>query len=66
LCVQGAGSQGAGQRIGDEHSVMIGITQPLVRRMASSTSTISATPKAMSQSSGEVLRSVKSSPPRIR
>jgi hypothetical protein len=46
--------------------VTTGITQPLVRRMASSTSTISATPKKMSQGSGDVLRSVKSSPPRIR
>ena len=42
---------------------MIGMIQPLVRRMASSTSTISAMPKAMSQGAGEVLRSVKSSPP---
>ena len=40
--------------------------QPVVRRIASSTSTISATPKTMSQSFGEVLRSMKSSPPWIR
>ena len=42
---------------------MTGMTQPLVRRMASSTRTMSAMPNTTSQGSGSVLRSVKSSPP---
>jgi hypothetical protein len=54
---------GAGERIEDEQEVMTGITQPLVRRMASMISRISATPNTMSSGSGDVLRSVKSSPP---
>ena len=45
---------------------MIGMIQPLVRRITSITMRISAMPKAMSQGSGEVLRSVKSSPPYSR
>ena len=46
--------------------VIAGMIQPLVRRMTSITIRISATPKKMSQLFGEVLRSVKSSPPWIR
>ena len=46
-------------------SVITGMTHPVLRRIASSTSTINAMPNAMSHGSGEVLRSVKSSPPRI-
>jgi hypothetical protein len=47
-------------------STTAGITQPEVRRVASSTSTISATPNIRSQRLGVVARSVKSSPPAIR
>ena len=46
--------------------VIAGMIQPLVRRMTSITMSIRATPKKMSQLSGAVLRSVKSSPPWIR
>ena len=46
-------------------SVITGMIQPLVLRIASRTRTIRAMPKAMSQGRGEVLRSVKSSPPTI-
>ena len=42
---------------------MIGMIQPLVRRIASSTKPISASPKTLSSGLGEVLRSVMSSPP---
>ena len=42
--------------------MMIGITQPDVRRVASITSTMSAMPNAMSSGVGFTLRSVKASP----
>lgn len=44
-------------------AITMGMIQPEVRRVASITSAISATPKTMSQVLGMVLRSVKSSPP---
>src|SRR5574339_184064 len=42
--------------------MMTGITQPVPRRTASITRTISAMPKNWSQAVGEMLRSTKSSP----
>jgi hypothetical protein len=63
LCVQGAGRYGPPSAYARKQSVITGITQPVLRRIASSTSTIRPMPKAMSHGKGDVLRSVKSSPP---
>ena len=49
-----------------KQAVTKGMIQPLLRRMASITSNTRAMPKNTSQGKGVVLRSPKSSPPRIK
>ena len=43
-----------------------GMTQPVVRRVTSSTSATSRQPTAMSMGSGNICRSSRSSPPAIK
>jgi hypothetical protein len=66
LCVQGAGRYSPKNAYSRKQIVTNGMIQPVVRRIASSTSSDRATPNTMSQSFGTMERSKKPSPPTIR